>query len=204
MSNLLLVVEGEGDVDATRLLMRRVLAQFFDRHDYKIHVHRRHDLCHLRANDWANFKRYFNAAHAEECPIIWLLDCDDGCALDWLRNIYKVVAQLGLRQPLAFVFWVREYEAMFLYDLESIKEKLGIEEFHDIPADPQAKRGVKEWISSQLPSGFAYRESLDQERLTAVVDLEKIKTGYRSFEHLIKATEWILQCEDSDIYPAAL
>ena len=202
MPRLLLIVEGEGDVYAAPVLLRRVLNQYFERYDFEIVTHRRHDLSHLRANDWANFKRYLEAAHAENCPIIWMLDCDDGCALEWLKQIYKLVALMKLRQPLAFVFWVREYEVIFIYDLEAIKVKLNIQEIHDVPEKPEAKRGVKEWICDQLPRGFSYRETIDQEAITAVVDLGKIFAKSGDFEHLVKVVSWMINDPKPEIYPS--
>jgi hypothetical protein len=204
MNKLLLVVEGEGDVSATPVLLRRILAEYFQKYDCEIITQRRRDLAHLRANDWSNFKRYFAVAHAEGCPIIWLLDCDDDCPLLLLRELYKLIALLNLRVPMAFVFWVKEYEAIFLYDLDSLIEKLEIGAIEQPIMVPEKKRGVKEWISSQLPDGYTYRETMDQEAITAVLNLKKIEEQYKSFGHLVRVVEWLMKSPRTELYATKL
>lgn len=198
---MLLIVEGDGDVTATPLLARRVLR---DREIYDwdfLRPQKRRDIAHLQARDWYNFKRYLAAAFCEEVPVLWLLDCDEGCALEMAKEIYHIVSLEGVRQPLAFGFWVKEYESLFLADLEAVKKKLGIAQFRDAPPSPEAKRGAKEWLSRQLPTGRIYKETLDQEKITAEVDLGKLRINSRSFRHFENALLWLVKQNTAKLYP---
>ncbi len=198
---MLLVVEGDGDVTAAPVLARRVL-QAQGIYDWTFpRPQKRRDIAHLRGKQWSNFSRYLQAAFCEEMPILWLLDCDDGCALHQLRDFQQQAESVGVRQPLAFGFWVREYECLFVADLKTTGEKLGIKTFKNVPADPEAKRGVKEWLSRQMPKGTIYKETLEQEKLSAAINLDKLRAHSRSFRHFEQALLWLIRQSSADLYP---
>lgn len=200
MKKLLLVVEGESDVSAAPHLMRRVLSDVCGRYDCQVETHRRKDIAHLRANDWANLKRYLLAAFLEEMPVLWMLDCDDGCAVTIVGEMYRQAALVGVRQPLVFCLWVREYETMFLYDPRNVAKKLGIPEFVS-PQVPEQKRGAKELLSAAMPRGHAYKERFDQLPLTAVLDLDRLRNNYRSYRHFENAVKWLVDQSEPSLYP---
>jgi|SRR3990172_1361700 len=200
MPKLLLIVEGDGDVVAIPTLARRVLGEFYGIYDWNFETHRRKDMAHLVANDGANFKRYLQAALHEEMPILWTIDCDDGCAVRNGCILSSYAQQIGVFQPMAFSFWVREYEAIFLYDPDTVKSKLGIQP-QELAGDLSQRRGVKELISSLMPRGKKYKERIDQPALTANINLELPKANYRSFQHFEKALHWLTQQRVPALYP---
>lgn len=195
---LLLVVEGYGEVKAAPALTRRILhsQEIFD---VEIDTHRRHDISYLRANDWYNFRRYLLAAYSEECPILWMIDCDDDCFVDVLRDMVRIANETGIRQPIGFTLWVREYETMFLYDQETTKKVLNIDS--DLPNDPLVIRGAKGWLSRHMLPGSSYKETHDQEAISAQVDVGLLQTKYRCFEHFCSTLTWLYQHSDPAIYP---
>ncbi|MFO1349237.1 MAG: DUF4276 family protein [Gammaproteobacteria bacterium] len=196
------MVEGDGDVTAAPLLARRVL------HENSIYdwdfprPHKRRDIAHLCGGNWNNFKRYLAAAFYEELPIFWLLDCDDTCALVQLQKFYEQIQPSDVRQPLAFGFWVKEYECLFLADLDTTGNKLGITKFRDVPDDLESKRGIKEWLSAQMARGRSYKETIDQEKLTSSVNLNNLRQRSRSFRHFEKALLWLVRQETATLYPS--
>jgi hypothetical protein len=199
MQKLLLIVEGEGDASAAPILVRRVMAELFGVYDLLIEVQRRRDINHLRANDWAHFKRYVQAAFYEGCPILWLLDADDECPVALAGTMYQIVESIGVRQPFSVGFWVREYETMFLYDKKMLVHFLGDKVKIDV-GDPEMIRGAKEWLSSKLPRGEIYKARVDQSRLTAMVNLQALKASYRSFQHFEKVLNWLLSHNQPVVY----
>ncbi len=201
MKRILLVVEGDGEVQAAPILARRVLHELHNGYEWDFDLHKRKDIAHLQANEWSNLRRYLAAAFNENMPILWMLDCDDGCPVDHARQFYSQVRNVELRQPLAFVFWVREYEAMFLYDRETLANKLDVRKFSDIPEKPEVRRDVKGWISAQLPSGRTYKPMVDQAALSASVDLKKLSKGYHSFRHFERALLWLTHQQIPSLYP---
>src|SRR5579885_1820808 len=104
---ILLIVEGYGEVKAAPVLARRY---FHNReiYDVEFDTHRRHDLAYLKANDWNNYRRFLRAAYSEGCPILWMIDCDDGCFMDELRHMRDIANEMVVRQPIGFTFWIRE------------------------------------------------------------------------------------------------
>lgn len=200
MSRILLIVEGDGEVEAAPVLARRVLRELYGIYNWSFETHRRRDIAHLKANQWANFRRYLEAAFIEGVPILWMLDCDDGCVIELVREMQTQARNVSIRQPLAFCMWVKEYETMFLYDPACLRQRLAIPDFQ-APVKPDGKRGVKEPLNSQMPSGRCYKERLDQPALSAKVDLGKLQSEYRSFQHFAKSLHWLVHQNMPDLYP---
>lgn len=200
MKKVLVIVEGDGEVKAAPHLVRRVLTEVCGHFDRQIETHRRKGIDHLRANDWANLKRYLAAAYLENMPVLWMLDCDDDCAVKVVNELHAQAKALGIQQPLAFCLWVREYETMFLYDHQNVALKLGIPEFA-APQVPEDRRGAKELLSAAMPRGRAYKERIDQLPLTAVVDLNRLRNSYRSYRHFENAIKWLVDQTGPSLYP---
>lgn len=201
MQEILLVLEGYGDVRAAPVLVRRVLGELHGIYPSTIETHRRGGLAHLRANDWAHFRRFLSTAFTERMPVLWMVDNDDGiCARTLLQEMYKHAQSVGIRQRLAFCFWYREYETMFLYDPATVSKTLGIANLA-VPERPDNLRASKELISRAMPSGYAYKETINQSQLSAVIDLELVKSRYKSFQHFESALRWLASDITPEIYP---
>ncbi|MEW6332168.1 MAG: DUF4276 family protein [Pseudomonadota bacterium] len=204
MHELLLVLEGHGEVQAAPVLVRRVLGELHGIYPHKIETHRRGGLAHLRANDWAHFRRYLPVAFMERMPVLWMVDNDEGvCARTLLQEMYKHAKSTGIQQRLAFCFWYREYETMFLYDPANVAKMFGIENFV-VPNNPDDSRAAKGIISRAMPSGYAYKETINQSQLSAVIDLELVRNRYKSFQHFERALKWLAADSAPEIYPLAV
>lgn len=201
MQNILLVVEGEGEVEAARVLASRVLVERNQLYDWSFVTHRRGGITNLQASEWGNFRRFLLAAYKEDMPILWMLDNDEGvCARALIKEFYAQIYSVGIRQPLAFSLWKREYETLFLYDSENVSKKLGCAEI-TVLEDPERKRGVKEFLSRQMPTGQSYKERINQPSLTTVIDLEKVHRNYSSFRHFERALLWLTNQVMPELYP---
>jgi len=199
MQKLLLVVEGHGEVTAAKTLGRRVLHAngIYGCH---LEVQRRTGLVQLASQDWQNLDRFLEAAYKENAPILWMLDCDDGCALEWIVKIYDHLKAKPLRQPLAFVLWVREYEVLFLYDWSSVVNKIGASELDRVD-HPETIRGVKGFISRHLPDGEIYKEMMHQDMLTAVANMDNLRKN-PDFSHFERVLLWLKEnCCQPKLYP---
>ena len=58
-----------------------------------------------------------------------------------------------------------EYEAWFLAAADSIAGKHGIDAKAAAPANPEAVRGAKEWLTGCMPAGQSYRPTRHQAAL---------------------------------------
>ena len=97
--------------------------------------------------------------------------------------------------PVTIVFAHREYEAWFLASIEAIARDQNNKFPHNLvfTKDVESKRGVKEWLSSQLPSGYSYKPTVDQARLTNLIDINVAQQRSRSFRRLCHAVEQIVK-----------
>ena len=201
MPRLLLVVEGHGDVESAPILTRRVLHERLGNYVWELDTHRRGGLSHLRANHWSHFRRYLGAAFNEECPIVWLIDCEDDCAWHIAAEMSAVACEEVVRSPLAVCCWVREYETMFLIDIDTTRQELGFPANVEGPDNPESVRGAKEWLSRQLPRGRRYRQRIEQPRLSANISIDRLAREYRSFQHFAAVLGWITAQVEPSVYP---
>lgn len=177
---LLPIVEGPGDIEAVPILIRSVL-----------HFHGLYDVDVLRPYRFGdvhkvarNYERYVRTAEKEKAAILWAIDCDDGCPVQWVKHFEQELPG-GITVPVRFAFFCREYECIFLAERECLRH-LAIPEKAELPTDPESVRGAKEFISSLMPRGSAYKETVHQARLTARLDLGVARKNSRTFRHLEK------------------
>jgi hypothetical protein len=175
---LLPIVEGPGDIEALPILLRRLLNE-----------HSLFEIDVLRPYKWGdvykvarNFRRYSLTAAKERAGILWAIDLDDGCPVEWVKLFEEQLPE-GVDVPVEFVFFIREYECLFLADKTCLLD-LGVPADLEFPADPESIRGVKEWISRQMPSGTSYKETVHQAKLSSKIDLSVVRNASRSFRHL--------------------
>jgi hypothetical protein len=188
MNKLHLIVEGEGDKEAVPVLVRKILVAHDIHHVQLTAPHVSGDL-HKTAKC---FERYLRYALKNRCPVLWVLDCDDkkdgvlGCPVEHVKNFKKQIEGLRLHQaqPLEFAFFVKEFESLFLAEQAALKDfyKLPPEK----PIDPAAakRRNAKGEISKLLSKDRNYKESIDQAKITARLDLATCRQVSRDFRHL--------------------
>lgn len=187
MRKLQLIVEGDGDIGAARLLVQRILEkhQIFD-----IELPRPH-----KRGEYPSVARHFDnfflAAIKEKAPILWVLDFDAKeytCPVAEANALLGRAASLRPDWPIKIAFLVKEYETLFLHDEAATRSVFtDIPKNAAFPANPETIRGAKEWLSKQRPSGKAYKETVHQEKITARLNLENLREKSRDFAHLERA-----------------
>lgn len=185
MKSILPIVEGKGDSQAVPELIRRVLHdhQLFD---FRIlQPHERGDLPTIKPR----FESFFQTAIKEGALIFLVLDFDcDFCesAPDERQGLIDRAHATRPDQPFEVCFMVREYESLFLCD-ETTTRRV----FDDIPArlafpdNPESVRDAKNWLSKARPKGSAYKPVMHQQKLTAQLDLARLRAhspSFRDFE----------------------
>ena len=108
------------------------------------------------------------------------------------------VRKLHLRCPVAIVFAYREYEAWFLASMETIARDSGNSFRPDLvyQGDVETRRGVKEWLTHQMPLRQIYKPTLHQAGFTTLIDIDLAKQRSRSFRRLCHAVEEIVHESD--------
>lgn len=190
MSLVASIVEGDGEVTALPVLLRR-LAEWQTPDAYvqilpPIRV--RKDRFLNRADEFSRHLQLAAAKCGDDGWILVLLDADDDCPATKGAEILEHGRALIPHRRLAVVLANREYEAWFIAAAVSLE---GFRNFHCQPRDAFAEaetpRNAKGWIGERIIGG-AYHETRDQAAFSARIDLEVVHAHSRSFRKL--CTEW--------------
>jgi hypothetical protein len=183
------IVEGDGEVAAVPLLLRRV-AEW-----------RTPEVCpdvlppiRVRRDRFLNrdeeFQRYLRLA-AAKCEdggwILVLLDADDDCPAQLAEQVLTRAAACVAHLRVSVVFATREFEAWFIAAAASLDGHRG---FAFEPADiidAETPRDAKGWLRQRMAGG-TYGETTDQPAFSARFNLQQAFDGSRSFRKL--CSEW--------------
>jgi len=200
VSAIVPVVEGDGEVEAVPVLIRKILREQFGRHDIRVAspkpAHGKGTLLR-RLEDYLEY-----AIMMPECQaVLVLIDADDDCAKELSFTLAHRARRMGLKISVAIVCATREYEAWFLASLESIrgrplKGRPGLSDSAHFSGPVEELTGVKEWLTQHMRPGRAYKETSDQAPLTEYIDLKQARARSRSFRRLCHALEELVQAMD--------
>lgn len=182
--SILPIVEGDGDVAAVPVLLRRIL-HAHDRFDVQVlSPHKRGELPKVKAN----FERFFKAAALNGVPVLCVLDFDCAQCVDAISDEQDLERQAQTIHPLipfAACLIVKEFESLFLWDEKSTRQALpNIIKNTIFPINPEEIRPAKEWLSNVQPSGLAYKPTVHQAKLAAAVNLEVLRARSPSYQRL--------------------
>lgn len=185
---LQLIVEGDGDVQAVPVLVRRILDahEIFDV-SLALPVQKRGDLPKVKRR----FSDFFQAATLENYPILCVLDFDCEFCNDVLAEEaeFRELAN-GIRPnyPFAACFIVKEYESLFLWDEGTIRKVFSRTKSNYVfPITPESVRDAKGELSLAQEKGWSYKPTVHQAKLSAQVDLALLRASSPSFQRLEKA-----------------
>lgn len=188
------IVEGDGEVAAAPILLRRLgvwlTPQFAVEVPHPIRVRRDRFL-----NRDEEFRRMLLLA-AAKCGaggwILVLLDADDDCPAELGPRILQRAQAVVAHRRVSVVLANREFEAWYLAAAKSLDGKRGFSLMESVVDAPDAVRNAKGWLSKRMGTG-RYRETTDQPAFAAVVDLQLAYDNSRSFRKL--CSEWTKQLE---------
>lgn len=185
-----LIVEGEGDAVAVPKLIHKIWREknIQDVQLTPAPFHSGNVGTALR-----NLERFVGAAMKHQCPVLWVLDCDDkkngelGCPVTHMQTLRDALQTVYQPQPLAFAFFTKEFESLFLAEQQALKTHYQLESTVQMDANAAAKRDAKGQISRLLPSGRAYKETTDQAAIASLLNLETCRQVSRDFRHFESA-----------------
>jgi len=194
MINIVSIVEGDGEVAALPVLLRRI--NEWKNPDVFCNVI---SPIRVRRDQFLNREDVFNkqlkiaAALAEDNGwVLILLDADDDCPKELAARVLQRATSIIPHRRVSVVFANKEFEAWFIASVESFNGRRGFVLGKSIVPEAETIRGGKEWISKHIPKG-KYHEVTDQPALAALIDLETVHAKSRSFRKLCK--EWLMQNE---------
>lgn len=122
-----------------------------------------------------------------DCEVLLVLrDEDDLCPKETAPLAAGWIRCQCLPFPSALVMAHREFEAFFLPSIARMAgrelvdphgiRRPGLRADARFAGDPEAIRGVKEWISKHMPPSRSYKPTVDQLSMTRMVDFEDIRS----------------------------
>jgi len=193
MSAIQLIVEGDGDEHAMPVLVRRILHDHGHYHIQLPKPHKRGELHKVKSR----FRDYLETAILEGHPVLCVLDFDCETCVDVLAEERALVDQALLLRPdhpFAACFLVKEYESLFLTDTDCIRHHFPqIKKDHVFPSAPETVRDAKGEISRALPTGYAYKPTVHQAKLSAAINLTLLRQHSPSFHRLEQAVLQLAQ-----------
>lgn len=192
MQTVASIVEGDGEVSALPVLLRR-LGEWLTPDVYPeiatpIRVRRDRFL-----NKDEEFSRHLKLAAAkcgEQGWILILLDADDDCPAARGPAILARAQQVLPHRSISVVLAKREYEAWFLAAAPSLDGQRGLRFDPSDAVDPETPRDAKGRLGLRMVGG-RYREITDQPAFSARMNLDQARTRSRSFRKL--CSEWSRQ-----------
>jgi len=147
--------------------------------------------------------------------LLALRDDEDGCPKVDAPLLAERLRASSLPFPAAVVLAYREYESLFLPCVEQLAGKAldgpggsrpGLRADARFEGDFEAKRGVKEWLTANMPEGRTYKPTVDQLPLTRMVDFATVRAkGLPWFGSLERALQFLERNQGSKsvAYPPA-
>lgn len=206
MPNIVPIVEGDGEIEAVPLLLRRLLEEEFERYDWQVKRPKNAHGCGNLTQRSDGIERYIKYAELEACDgILVLIDHDainslaaterpqDDCAADFARYLAQRVSAINPSVSVVVVIACREYESWFVASAET----MGLSTMAPYQGNVDELRSPKSWIDNQLPPGQRYKETTNQVKMTAKINLELARQRSRSFRRLQSALEQLLQAHEN-------
>lgn len=187
------IVEGDGEVTALPVLLRRLTDRLAPGHwiDIPPPIRVRRDRFLNRPEEFSRILQLAALKAGEDGRVLILLDADDACPAQLGRDLQHRASTGIPHRPVSVVLANREYEAWFLAACASLDGQRGLHIPPDPPRQPENIRGAKEWLGRHMHGG-RYREVTDQPALSQRMDLQQAFDGSRSFRKL--CSEWQRIC----------
>ena len=210
MKSIVLCVEGDGEVEAMPLLVKKVLAAKGLSNTVcvdPIQPFRVGGFFGLFPRGFEKWQKYVQAAMRRKHAggVLLILDSDvltdkqsrTSCPVETARQLVQAasIVGAGTRFPLAVVFACQEFESWFISAFTQLagKQLLGGRQIRtaaiDPPPNPEiAPKAAKAWLSRHIDGG--YKQTRDQLALTELLTVDDLRSGgCRSFERLESAVD---------------
>ena len=184
MPVIITIVEGDGDVYAVPILIRRIVRAAALDADVPRPIRVKRDRFLHKENE---FERYVELAARQSGSsgrILIILDAEDDCPRDLGPDILQRATAARPDRHIQVVLAKREYEAWFLAAANSLAGHRELSTDTTAPAEPESIRDAKGWLTKRMPRGRAYKETRDQPALTDRFDMDSARRAAPSFDKM--------------------
>lgn len=191
MTTIASIVEGDGEVAALPVLLRRMRAWLSPEVGIELSppIKVRRDRFLNRDEDFRKYILLAAAKCGDNGWILVLLDADDSCPADLGPQVLQRARAIVPHRRVSVVLANREYETWFLAAARSLHGQRGFvfDANHPPDFDPERPRDAKGWLGERMVGG-TYRPVVDQPAFSAFMDLQQACDSSRSFRKL--CSEW--------------
>jgi hypothetical protein len=184
--NIQPIVEGDGEVGALPVLLRRLIA-VADAHPLGVNQPIRRPRTELVRADGIRKGVRIARLRPGCAAILIVFDGDDDCPKDLALRVQGWAQAEATPLPCCVVMPNCEYEAWFLATIESLRGTRGIRDDAVSHPDPESRRGAAEELRRRMAPNRSYSKTADQPALTAVFDMAEAHRRCRSFRRMVKA-----------------
>ena len=183
--NIQPIVEGDGEVAAVPVLLRRLRDEA---KAFAVDVNNPIRRTRSQARPGGQLRRSIQLARLQpQCGgIIVLLDSDDDCPKELMPTLQAIAQAEAGPIPCSIVLAHREYEAWFLASIESLRGKRGVRADAVSHPRPEEPRDAKGQLENRMERGRSYHETSDQAALSAEFDMKPAYQQCRSFRRMVK------------------
>jgi hypothetical protein len=194
-----LLVEGDGEVEAGRELIRRVLYEQLSRFNFELEVGNAQGNGNITTPGGIE-KLLERTRRLPGCKgVIVLLDAEKDhqeCPPALARELAKRAEALGLPFSVVVACANCEYESWFLASLDTIRDDYLVPDAK-YEGDPEQECSAKGWLSRRMRGQRNYKETLDQVKMTSRIDMARVQQNSRSFRRLVHAVEELIDAIDN-------
>lgn len=183
------IVEGQGEVRALPILLRRLGELYFP--DCYLKIPPPHRLPRGKIiNRPDEFSRAIQLAAAKgqdptRAFIIVLLDSDDDCPADIGPELAQTAKASRSDFLITISLAVREFESWVLASASTLNGIHDLPQQLPVPDNPESIRNAKGWIKDKR-SQKTYSETIDQPKFTSHIDIEVARKSSASFDRFCK------------------
>jgi hypothetical protein len=194
------VVEGEGEVTAVPVVLRRLAQETLGHWTARFPQPHRYNRNVLVAPGGIERIVGLVAVRTPDADaILVLLDADDDCPATLAPSLLARARAARPDRHLAVVLANREFEAWFLAAAPSLAGIRGLAPDLKAHPDPENPRGCKEWLTHQRIDGQRYRPAADQSALAAAFDLTLARQNSPSFDKFCRDLERLLTAVSREV-----
>ncbi len=187
MKQIVPIVEGEGEALALPALIRRILDETGTTEAVQVLKplrEKRGTL--LRAGELERYTRLAVAKARDDARVLLLIDADDDCAATRGPELQRRVDSVSSGSS---VLAVREYENWLLGDAAAFTRDSAFRDRINPPGNPEHIQDAKRWLSERRTDRRSYRPTIDQARLTELVDIQVVRHRCPSFDKFCREVE---------------
>lgn len=196
MPRLAAIVCGDGETEALPILIRRIARELDPQLVPRIHpVLRVQESKLVRPGELERSVELAARKLGGDGGIFVLMDCDDGCPATDGPALLRRATDARPNMPVTVVLAKREFETWFLAAAGSLGGRRGLPAGLRPPANPEAIRGAKEWLTRQMAGTGSYSPTTDQPALAEVFELNAARSSdsfdkcYREIERMLRSIQ---------------